>query len=43
MANLAFMSKEQIGARLEGIQFLAIYTINSIFCDFKDKGWGVSI
>lgn len=43
MANLAFMSKERIGTGFQGIQFLAIYTLNSIFCDFKDKGPGVSI
>jgi len=43
MANLAFMSKEGIGAGFQGIQFLAIYTLNAIFCDCKDKGRGVSI
>jgi hypothetical protein len=43
MANLAFISKEWIGAGFQGIQFLVIYTLNSIFCDFKDKGQGVSI
>jgi hypothetical protein len=43
MANLAFLSKERIGTGFQGIQFLAIYTLNSIFCDFKDKGPGVSI